>query len=96
MRAAGAKSAFIYGPFAEGTQKDNTVDNFVIGASQSLGKGLKEIEDDFSLKINAFAVSEEEFNAKKKEDDQAMKDIHKSKRIVLMGRLKQSPVHAVR
>jgi predicted transcriptional regulator with HTH domain len=87
LRAAGAKSAFIYGPFAEGQQKDNNVDVFVIGASDSLKSGLREIEEDFSIKINAFIVSEAEFNSKKKDDDPVMKDILRSKRIVLLGRL---------
>ncbi|MGE5894844.1 MAG: winged helix-turn-helix domain-containing protein [bacterium] len=87
LRAAGATSAFIYGPYAEGHPVNNTVDLFVINASGSLQKSLKEIEDNFSVRMNAFTVTEAEMNERKKSDDLRLKDILKSKKILLLGRL---------
>lgn len=86
LRASGAKTAFIYGPFAEGLREDE-VDIFVVGASGLLHKTLKEIEEDFSVKINAYSIQEADFNIRRKKDDQALKDLLKSKRITLLGRL---------
>lgn len=86
LRAAGAKSAFIYGPFAEGQPKNNTVDICVLGASADLQNGLQELEDDFQVKISALAMTEDEFNEKRKAEDEALKEILKSKKIVLLGR----------
>ena len=86
LRASGAKTAFIFGPFAEG-KKTDVVDLFVIGASELLHKGLREIEEDFKVTIKATAIQEADFNMRKKKDDQELKTILRSKRIVLLGRL---------
>ncbi|GBD99021.1 hypothetical protein BMS3Abin07_01052 [bacterium BMS3Abin07] len=85
LRASGAKTAFIYGPFAEGERTD-IVDLFVVGASDVFRKGLSDIESDFNVKVNAYSIQESDFNIRKKRDDQELKDILKQKRIILIGR----------
>lgn len=85
LRASGAKAAFIYGPYAEGEDVDS-VDLFVIGASPSVIKGLKDLEKKFSLKINCTLMDEDEYRMKRKKADAALKRILSSKRITLIGR----------
>jgi predicted transcriptional regulator with HTH domain len=86
LRASGAKSAFIYGPYAEGEDVDS-VDLFVIGASQSVIKGLKDLEKKFGLKINCTLMDEDEYRLKRKKSDAALKRILSGKRITLIGRV---------
>lgn len=86
LRASGAKTAFLYGPYAEGYDVQ-TVDLFVIGASLSLTKELKELEKRFDLKINCTVVDEDEYKIKKKKRDTNLKRILSGKRITLIGRL---------
>jgi predicted transcriptional regulator with HTH domain len=86
LRASGAKISFIYGPYAEG-KKTDTVNLFAVGASELLSKGLTEIEEDFSVKINVMSIQEADFNLRRKKDDQEIKGILKSKRVVLLGRV---------
>jgi hypothetical protein len=52
-----------------------------------LSKGLTEIEEDFSVKINVMSIQEADFNLRRKKDDQEIKGILKSKRVVLLGRV---------
>ncbi len=86
LRASGAKAAFLYGPYAEG---DNvtTVDLFVIGASSSLTKELKDLEKRFDQKIGCTIMDEEEYRQKKKKRESNLKRILSGKRITLIGRL---------
>lgn len=86
LRASGAKAAFLYGPYAEGEDVD-TVDLFVIGASSSLTKEVKDLERRFDQKINCTMIDEEEYRIKKKKRDSNLKRILSGKRITLMGRL---------
>ncbi|MBM4135529.1 MAG: winged helix-turn-helix transcriptional regulator [Nitrospira sp.] len=86
LRASGAKAASIYGPYAEGDDVD-TVDLFVIGASSSLAKELKDIEKRFDYKINCTIMEEDEYKLKKKKADANLKRILSGKRITLLGRL---------
>jgi predicted transcriptional regulator with HTH domain len=86
LRASGAKAAFLYGPYAEGEDVD-TVDLFVIGASSSLTKEVKNLERRFDQKINCTMIDEEEYRIKKKKRDSNLKRILSGKRITLMGRL---------
>jgi predicted transcriptional regulator with HTH domain len=86
LRASGAKISFIYGPYAE-SKKTDTVNLFAVGASELLKKGLSEIEDDFSVKVKVMSIQEADFNQRRKKDDQEIKEILKSKRIVLLGRI---------
>ncbi|MEW6570902.1 MAG: winged helix-turn-helix domain-containing protein [Nitrospirota bacterium] len=86
LRASGAKAAFIYGPYAEGNEVD-TVDLFVIGASSSLPRELKDLEKRFDRKINCSIMDEEEYRAKRKKGDAGLKKILSGKRITLIGRL---------
>ncbi|PNX51135.1 MAG: hypothetical protein BV458_11975 [Thermoplasmata archaeon M9B2D] len=86
LMAGGAKTAFIYGSFAE-NQENGVVNLFVINSSESLNNGLKEIEKDFGVKLSTVALTEKEFNEKKKADDPGIKDILKSKRIALLGKV---------
>jgi predicted transcriptional regulator with HTH domain len=86
LRASGAKAAFLFGPYAEG-QDESTVDMFVIGASPSLSRELKNLEKRFDQKIDSTVIDEEEYRLKKKKGDANLKRILSGKRITLIGRI---------
>ncbi len=86
LRASGAKAAFLYGPYAEG-QNESPVDMFVIGASPTLARELKNLEKRFDQKIECTVIDEEEYRLKKKKGDANLKKILSGKRITLIGRL---------
>ncbi|MCL4458033.1 MAG: winged helix-turn-helix domain-containing protein [Nitrospirae bacterium] len=86
LRANDIKSAFIYGPYAEG-EDTPTVDLIVIGTfTPSLLIGLHDIEKNFGKKINCTVIEEDEYKIKKKKDA-ALKRIFAEKRITLLGRI---------
>jgi predicted transcriptional regulator with HTH domain len=85
LRASGAKAAFLYGPYAEGNDVD-AVDLFVIGASSSLTKELKDLEKRFGQKLNCSMMDEEEYRVKKKKGDANLKRLLSGKRVTLIGR----------
>jgi len=85
LRASGAKAAFLYGPYAEGNDVD-AVDLFVIGASSSLTKELKDLEKRFEQKLNCSMMNEEEYRVKKKKGDANLKRLLSGKRVTLIGR----------
>ncbi|MCL5024307.1 MAG: winged helix-turn-helix domain-containing protein [Nitrospirae bacterium] len=86
IRASGAKAAFIYGPYAEGEDVD-TVDLFVIDASPTVLKGLKDLERKFNQKINCTLMDEAEYKSKRKKKDAALKRLLSGRRISLIGRI---------
>lgn len=86
LRAAGAKAAFIYGPYAEQEDVD-AVDLFVIGASPAASKGLKDLARKFGQKINYTLMDEEEYKVKRKKKDAALRRLLSGKRISLIGRV---------
>jgi len=86
LRASGARAAFLYGPYAEGND-ESTVNVFVIGASSSLSKELKDLEKRFDQKIDCMAMDEDEYKQKKKKGDANLRRVLSGKRITLMGRL---------
>lgn len=85
LRASGAKAAFLYGPYAEGNDVD-AVDLFVVGASSSLTKELKDLEKRFEQKLNCSMMDEEEYRVKKKKGDANLKRLLSGKRVTLIGR----------
>jgi hypothetical protein len=85
LRASGAKAAFLYGPYAEGDDVD-AVDLFVIGASSSLTKELKDLEKRFGQKLSCSMMDEEEYRVKKKKGDANLKRLLSGKRVTLIGR----------
>jgi len=85
LRASGAKAAFLYGPYAEGNDVD-AVDLFVIGASSSLTRELKDLEKRFEQKLNCSMMDEEEYRVKKKKGDANLKRLLSGKRVTLIGR----------
>jgi predicted transcriptional regulator with HTH domain len=85
LRASGANAAFLYGPYAEGDDVD-AVDLFVIGASSSLTKELKDLEKRFDQKISFVMMDEDEYRVKKKKGDSGLKKLLSGKRITLIGR----------
>jgi len=85
LRASGAKAAFLYGPYAEGNDVD-AVDLFVIGASSSLTKELKDLEKRFEQKLNCSMMDDEEYRVKKKKGDANLKRLLSGKRVTLIGR----------
>lgn len=86
LRASGAKAAFLYGPYAEG-QDESAVNMFVVGASSSLTRELKNLEKRFDQKIDCTVIDEEEYRLKKKKGDANLKKVLSGKRIMLVGRL---------
>ncbi|MEW5745708.1 MAG: winged helix-turn-helix domain-containing protein [Nitrospirota bacterium] len=85
LRANDIKTAFIYGPYAEG-EDPPLVDLFVIGPSTpALLMGLHDIEKKFSKKINCTVIEESEYKLKKRKDSN-LKRILQEKRITLLGR----------
>lgn len=86
LRANDIKSAFIYGPYAEG-EDTPTVDLIVIGSfTPTLLVGLHDIEKKFGKKINCTVIDETEYKQKKKKDA-TLKRILAEKRITLLGRV---------
>jgi len=86
LRANEVKSAFIYGPFAEG-EETPTVNLFVVGSfTPSLLSGLHDIEKNFEKKINCTVIDESEYKQKKKKDP-AVKRVLSEKRITVIGRI---------
>ena len=85
LRAAGVKSAFIYGPYAEG-QRSDMIDLFVIGGVASLKDSLSNVEKEFGVKINLRQYAEADYNKMKKEMSEELNSILKGKKIVLLGR----------
>lgn len=86
LRASGTKAAFLYGPYAEGDDA-STVNVFVIGASSSLSRELKDLEKRFDQKIDCIVMDEDEYKQKKKKRDANLKRVLSGKRITLIGRL---------
>jgi predicted transcriptional regulator with HTH domain len=86
LRANDIKSAFIYGPYAEG-EETPTVDLIVIGSfTPALLVGLHDIEKKFGKRINCTVIEETEYKHKKQKDA-ALKRILAEKRITLLGRV---------
>src|SRR4030042_5721986 len=85
LRASGTKAAFLYGPYAEGDDV-STVNLFVIGASSSLTKELKDLEKRFDQKIDFTIMDEDEYRLKKKKGDSNLKKILSGQKIALIGK----------
>ena len=86
IRASGAKAAFIYGPYAEGDD-EATVNLFVIGASTSIAKELKNLQRRFGKVIQCKLMDEDEYRRKKKKGEASLKRFLAGKRITLIGRV---------
>ncbi len=86
LRASGAKAACLYGAYAEG-EDEGVVELFVVGASVSLAKELRELERRFNQRIQCREMEEEEYRMKKKRGDASLRKILNGKRINLVGRL---------
>src|SRR4030043_1629614 len=80
LRASGAKAAFLYGPYAEG-EDESPGDLFVVGASSSPTKELKDLEKRFDQKIDFTIMDEDEYRLKKKKGHRNPKKILSGKRI---------------
>jgi DNA-binding transcriptional ArsR family regulator len=85
LRAAGAKAAFIYGPYAEGEDVD-TVELMVIGAEGDLVKEFRNIERKFDCRISWIEMEEDEYKQKRTKKDASLRRILSGKRISLVGR----------
>ena len=86
LRAAGARSAFIYGSYAEDEDVD-TVDMMVIGAEFSPVKEFRDIEKKFGYRVTWIEMEEDEYRLKRKKKDPFLKKILSEKRITLLGRV---------
>lgn len=86
VRASGARSAFIYGPYVDGTRKDR-VDLMVIGPGSSMVSGFRDIEKKFSCTITWIEMEPEEYRDKRRREDSRLMGILSKKRISLAGRV---------
>jgi len=86
VRASGAKAAFIYGPYADGTREDK-VDIMVIGPGSSLVNGFRDIEKKFSCSITWIEMDQDEYRDKRRREDSRLIGILSKKRIPLIGRV---------
>lgn len=86
VRAAGAKAAIIYGPYAEGAQSD-AVDLLIVGAEAGLMKEFKDLEKKFGFTITWIEMDAQEFKDKKAKQDPKLMRILDGKRISLVGRV---------
>jgi len=86
VRASGAKAAFIYGPYADGT-RDDRVDIMVIGPGIPLIKGFRDIEKKFSCTITWIEMDHEEYREKRRRKEARLIGILSKKRIPLVGRV---------
>jgi hypothetical protein len=86
LRSAGAKAAFIYGPYAEGEDVDS-VSIMVIGATSPVDKEFKNLMKKFGYAINWIEMDEEEYRRKRRKKDSSLLRILSGKRIPLIGRV---------
>lgn len=86
LRAAGARAAFIYGPYAEGEEVD-TVDLMVIGAESDPLKEFRDLERKFGCRITWIEMEDDEYRAKRRRRDPQLMRILAAKRITLLGRV---------
>lgn len=86
LRASGVKIAFIYGNYVEG-QDSEDVDLLVIGGLTSLNETLKELEKEFSVRINLRQLSEADYEKYKRDMPEDLKPVFEAKKIILLGRL---------
>lgn len=86
LRASGAKIAFIYGPYAEGSKTDN-MNLFIIDGSASLRDSLGNLEREFNVSITVKQISEADYRKVRKDMPEDMREILEGKKIILIGRL---------
>ncbi len=85
LKSNEVKSAFIYGPYAEG-EDTQIVDLMVIAPSTpALLMGLQDIEHKFGKKINCTIIDDAEYKLRKKKDPN-LKRLLAGKKINLRGR----------
>jgi hypothetical protein len=86
LRAAGARAAFIYGPYAEDDEAPE-VKLLVMGAQNSPVREFKDLERKFGRTITWIEMEEEEYRAKRRKKDPTLVRILAGKRISLLGRV---------
>ncbi|MEW6715506.1 MAG: winged helix-turn-helix domain-containing protein [Nitrospirota bacterium] len=86
LKASEAKTAFIYGPYADDTNLPS-LDLFIVCDSNHIGKSLSEIENRFGRTIRYTLMSALEYKTKKKAGDRQLKKLIAAKKILLLGRL---------
>lgn len=86
LRASEVKTAFIYGPYADGADVP-AVDLFIVCDSNNLEKNLSEVEKRYGREIHYTVMNESDFRFKKKKGDTRLKKLLNTKKILLLGRL---------
>jgi DNA-binding transcriptional ArsR family regulator len=86
LKGSGAKSAFIYGPYASGKNSD-TVDLMVIGTNNHLDNEFRDLERHFSCRLTWIEMEEKEYRARRREHEPQLASILSEKRIPLIGRV---------
>lgn len=85
VRASGARTAFIYGTYAEGGREDR-VDLMVVGPGSSLVNGFRDIEKKFACSITWIEMDQGEYREKRNRKESRLMGILSKKRISLVGR----------
>jgi DNA-binding transcriptional ArsR family regulator len=86
LKASEAKTAFIYGPYADDTNLPS-LDLFIVCDSNHIEKTLGDIENRFGRTIRYTLMSALEYKTKKKAGDRQLKKLIAAKKILLLGRL---------
>ncbi len=86
LRTHGAKTAFIYGPYAAG-EEVKTVHLFVAGDNPVDQKALREVARNFGHRISLVQMDESEYRLKRKKRDRELLKILQDRRIPLLGRV---------
>lgn len=86
LKAADAKTAFIYGPYINNTGLP-ALDLFIVSDSNHIKKNLSDVEKRFGKEIRYTVLNSAEYKLKKKSGDRRLKKLLTTKKILLLGRL---------
>jgi DNA-binding transcriptional ArsR family regulator len=86
LRSSGVKTAFIYGPYAEGLDV-KTLDLFLVTNSPVDEKALRRTAKSFGQRLVITKMDEEEYREKRRRRDKALLRVLEERRIPLLGRV---------
>ena len=86
LKALEAKTAFIYGPYINNTNRPS-LNLFAVSDSNHIRKALGDIEKRYGKKINVTLMSLSEYREKKRGGERSFKKLLNAKKILLLGRL---------
>ncbi|MBI4839286.1 MAG: winged helix-turn-helix transcriptional regulator [Nitrospirae bacterium] len=86
LRVSSVKTAFIYGPYAEGPDVPS-INLFIVCDSNNLKNNLSEVEKRFGRELHYTVMNEMDYRTKKRKGDARLKKLLNAKKILLLGRL---------